>query len=68
MDEDHFNMEIRRFLKKVGVTSQREIEKAVKTALNKGKLSGNETLRAHVRLKIDEVGLDLRIEGDIGLA
>ncbi len=51
MDEDHFNMEIRRFLKKVGVTSQREIEKAVKTALNKGKLSGNETLSVHLRME-----------------
>ena len=68
MDEDHFNMEIRKFLKKVGVTSQREIENAVKSALDKGKLSGSETLKAHMRLEIGELGLDLRIEGDIGLA
>ncbi len=68
MDEDHFNMEIRKFLKKVGVTSQREIENAVKSALDKGKLSGSETLKAHMRLEIGEVDLDLRIEGDIGLA
>ena len=58
----------RKFLKMVGVTSQREIENAVKSALDKGKLSGSETLKAHMRLEIDEVGLDLRIEGDIGLA
>ena len=68
MDEDYFNMEIRKFLKKVGVTSQREIENAVKSALDKGKLSGSETLKAQMRLEIGEVGLDLRIEGDIGLA
>ncbi|MFT5489207.1 MAG: hypothetical protein ACI9MU_004145 [Alphaproteobacteria bacterium] len=68
MDEDHFNMEIRKFLKKVGVTSQREIENAVKSALDKGKLSGSEILKAHLRLEIDEVDLDLKIEGDIGLA
>ena len=40
MDEDKFNMEIRKFLKKVGVTSQREIEKAVQHALDTKMLSG----------------------------
>ncbi len=68
MDEDHFNMEIRKFLKKVGVTSQREIEKAVKGALDTEKLSGSEILIARMRLQIDEIDLDLMIEGDIGLA
>lgn len=68
MDEDHLNMEIRKFLKKVGVTSQREIEKAVKGALDTEKLSGKETLNARMRLQIDEIDLDLTIEGDIGLA
>ncbi len=67
MDEDHLNMEIRKFLKKVGVTSQREIEKAVKGALDAEKLSGRETLNAYMRLQIDEIDLDLMIEGDIGL-
>ena len=68
MDENHLNMEIRKFLKKVDVTSQREIEKAVKSALDKGQLSSSETLKAHMQLKIDEVDLELKIEGDIGLA
>jgi ribosomal protein L1 len=68
MDQDHLNMEIRKFLKKVGITSQREIETAVKDALDRGKLSGGETLNARMRLQIDEVDLDLTIEGDIGLA
>ncbi len=68
MDEDHLNMEIRKFLKKVGVTSQREIEKTVKGALDTEKLSGRETLNARMRLQIDEIDLDLTIEGDIGLA
>ncbi len=68
MDEDHLNMEIRKFLKKVGVTSQREIEKAVKGALDAEKLSGRETLNVYMRLQIDEIDLDLMIEGDIGLA
>ena len=68
MDEDHLNMEIRKFLKKVGITSQREIEKAVKGALDTGRLSGTETLKAYMRLQIDEIDLDVMIEGDIGLA
>ncbi len=68
MDQDHLNMEIRKFLKKVGITSQREIEMAVKSALDTGKLTGSETLNARMRLQIDEVDLDLTIEGDIGLA
>ncbi len=68
MDEDHLNMEIRKFLKKVGVTSQREIEKAVKGALDAEKLSGRETLNVYMRLQINEIDLDLMIEGDIGLA
>ena len=68
MDEDHLNMEIRKFLKKVGVTSQREIEKTVKDALDTEKLSGGETLNVRMRLQIDEIDVDLTIEGDIGLA
>ncbi len=68
MDENHLNMEIRKFLKMVGVTSQREIEKAVQSALDKGHLSGSETLKAHMQLKIDGVDLDVRLEGDIELA
>lgn len=67
MDEDHFNMEVRKFLKMVGVTSQREIEKAVREALASGKLSGGETLKARARVEVDGVDLDLTVEADIGL-
>ncbi len=67
MNEEHFNMEVRKFLKNVGVTSQREIEKAVRSALEMGKLSGSETLRARVRLEVDGVDLDLTVEADIEL-
>jgi Family of unknown function (DUF6494) len=45
MNEDVFNISLRKFLKKVGVTSQREIEKAVRGALDAGRLKGTETLR-----------------------
>jgi hypothetical protein len=66
MNEDAFNMSIRKFLKKVGVTSQREIETAVRDAVASGKLSGNERMTAHVQLSIGD-GLDVAIDGDINL-
>jgi len=67
MDEEHFNMEIRKFLKTVGVTSQREIEKHVRQALATGALSGNEELKVRVTLEIAEAGLSLPIDGTIAL-
>ena len=67
MDDDAFNMNIRKFLKQVGVTSQREIEAAVQAAIAGGKISGNETLSAKVTLEIAEVGLSHEIDGKIGL-
>ena len=67
MNEDNFNMSTRKFLKKVGVTSQREIETAVRDALAAGKLSGNETITARVQLTIGEIGVDVTIDGDITL-
>ena len=68
MDEDVFNMQVRKLLKEVGVTSQREIEKAVQAAVESGKLKGSEILKATVTLTIDEVGLDHRIDGTISLS
>ncbi len=68
MDEDQFNLEIRRFLKKVGITSQREIEKAVRAAVEQGSIAGNETLKVRVNLTLDEVGLALPIDGEIKLS
>ena len=67
MNEDVFNMSVRKFLKKVGVTSQREIEKAVRDAVASGKLTGAETLTARVRLEVAGLDLDLTIDGDISL-
>jgi hypothetical protein len=67
MNEDAFNMELRKFLKKVGVTAQREIEQAVRAALASGRLSGKETLKARVRLTVDAIGLATDIDGDIAL-
>lgn len=67
MDEDRFNMEVRKFLKVVGITGQREIEAAVRQALDAKRLSGHETLKAKVVLTIDAVGLNHAVEGDIKL-
>ncbi len=67
MNEDQFNMEVRKFLKKVGVTSQREIETAVREALASGKLSGNEKLKAKVHLSVEGLDLSHDIDGEISL-
>ena len=67
MNEDTFNMSLRKFLKKVGVTSQREIEHKVQEAIEAGKLKGNEKLDAKVILKIGGIELDTEIDGKIEL-
>jgi ribosomal protein L1 len=67
MNEDVFNMSLRKFLKKVGVTSQREIEKAVREAIDSGRLKGDETLQAEVTIKVGGVQLTEKIDGKIEL-
>jgi len=67
MNEDTFNMQLRKFLKKVGITSQREIEQAVRDAVEDGTLSGSEKLEAKMRLSIPAIGLDVEIDDTIGL-
>ena len=67
MNEEVFNMQIRKFLKKVGVQSQREIEEAVKLSIEKGSLVGTEKLEASVLLEMPSVGLKVSIEGEIEL-
>lgn len=67
MNEEAFNMSIRKFLKTVGVRSQAEIERAVAKAIAEGKLKGNETFPARMHLKIDAVGLDITLDGEIKL-
>ena len=68
INEETFNMEVRKFLKKVGVTSQREIENAVRAAMKAGSLTGTERLKARMRLEVDGVNLELVIEDDIALS
>jgi len=59
MDDGVFNMSMRKFLKRVGVTSQQEIEKAVRAAAPTGRL------KVRVALTIESVGLEHVIEGEI---
>src|SRR5258708_30465275 len=67
MNEDVFNASLRGFLKKVGITSQREIEKAVRDAVASGKLKGNEKLPAKMVLTIGGVSLSHEITDEIEL-
>lgn len=67
MDEEVFNLEIRKFLKKFGITAQREIERAVRRGIEAGTLSGTETLQVRARLEIDGLAPEVLVEGTIGL-
>ncbi|HEY8555381.1 MAG TPA: DUF6494 family protein [Burkholderiales bacterium] len=67
-NEEVFNMEVRKFLKRVGVTSQREIERAVREALGSGRLKGTERLRVEMTLSLPEAGLTHRVEDEIRLS
>jgi hypothetical protein len=68
MNEDVLNNSIRKFLKTVGVTSQREIEKAVRDGIASGKLKGEETLPARMVLTLGQVELTFEVKGSIELA
>ena len=67
MDEEVLNIQIRKFLKKVGINCQREIEAAVRSGLASGQLKGDETLTASMTLRIPAAGIDVTIEDTIGL-
>jgi hypothetical protein len=67
MDEEAFNLSVRRFLKKLGVTSQREIELGVRELLDAGRLSGNETLEARAVVTVDGLEREIVVTGDIAL-
>ena len=67
MNEDVLNVSVRKFLKKVGITSQREIEQAIRTAIAGGRLKGNEALPAKVLLTVEGLGLSIEIEGAVEL-
>lgn len=67
MDQETFNLSIRKFLKMVGVNSQREIEQAVQKALEAKLLRGDESLAAKMTLEIPSLGVRMPFDGEIKL-
>jgi uncharacterized protein DUF6494 len=68
MDEDAFNMSVRKFLKKLGVTAQREIELAVREQLEAGELRGDEKLEATATITVSGLSRDVLVTGTIALS
>jgi hypothetical protein len=68
MDDEAFNLSIRKFLKMVGINSQREIERAVAKAIAEHKLGGSESFPATMTLRVGTLGIDVTFDGDIELA
>lgn len=68
MDEEVFNMSVRKFLKTLGVTAQREIELAVREQLERGDLQGDETLEATATVTVARLSRDVVVTGKISLA
>ena len=67
MNEEALNMSLRKFLKAVGVTSQQEIEKAIRAAVADGRLKGTSKVEAEMVLTIGKVGLRHKVDGTIEL-
>ena len=67
MDEDAFNMSVRKFLKKLGVSAQREIELSVREQLQVGKLRGDETLEATATVVVSGLPHEVVVMGTIEL-
>jgi hypothetical protein len=68
LDEDKFNLEIRKFLKLVGITSQREIEKAIRDAVEAGRIGPGDQVGARVTLELPELGVRREISEKLSLS
>ena len=67
MNEDAFNMSVRRFLKQVGITAQRDIEAAVRMAIAQGNLTGNEKLQATATITVAKTSVKVTIKDELRL-
>lgn len=67
MNEDAFNLSVRRFLKQVGITAQREIEAAVRQAIAQGHLAGNERLEGTAIITVAKTDLRVTVKDEIQL-
>lgn len=67
MNDESFNISLRKFLKMVGVSSQREIEQSVAKAIADGMITGTESMPAAMTLEIPALKLSVRFDGKIDL-
>ena len=67
MDENALNINIRKFLKKLGIKSQREIEQAIRDGIGRGLLTGNDRLMAKARITLDGTDMDFTLAEEISL-
>src|SRR5438552_7049399 len=67
MNQETFNLSIRKFLKMVGINSQREIEQAVAKALDDKGIKGTESFPAHVTLEVPGLGINVKFDGEVKL-
>jgi hypothetical protein len=67
VDEEAFNLSVRKFLKQLGITAQREIEKGVRDGVEDGRLSGDDRLRARATVRVDGLDEEIVVEGEIAL-
>lgn len=68
MDEDAFNLSVRKFLKKLGVTAQRQIELGVRQQIEQGRLEGSEMLDAQATVRVDGLDEEIVVNGRIALS
>jgi hypothetical protein len=68
MNEEQFNLDLRKFLKRFGVGAQREIERAVSKGIESGALTGSETVKVRATLEIEGLDGDLVVEDELHLA
>jgi hypothetical protein len=67
INEDELNISIRKFLKLVGITSQREIENSIRKAVDDGRINGDKTIKAKITLELDGVSEPLKIQGELNV-
>jgi uncharacterized protein DUF6494 len=68
MNEELFNMDLRKFLKRFGVSAQREIEKAIHKGIEAGVLTGTETVKVRAWVEVEGLDGDLLVEDELHLA
>jgi hypothetical protein len=67
VDEEAFNLSVRKFLKQLGITAQREIEQGVREGVDAGRLTGDERLPARATVSVEGVEQEIVVEGEIAL-